>query len=384
MVVCAGVRFAGRFMKIAIVGAGWYGCHLAAFLRQIGFDVALFERGAEVFTGASGKNQNRLHLGFHYARDHTTRFQSRDGFSRFIERYPNLSRPVTDNIYAVPQGDSLIDYRTYKAIMASSGIEFEELGEGHAAVAGLTRLAGRIDTDERIVDTGAAARFFRAYLDPVLRLGTRVRREDIREAADGVRIGGERFDYLIDATWGKLTRPEIDIFYEPTLLLYYETRRRDWAFTLVDGQLCSIYPTDVPGQVTLSSVPHTPLGHFTDIAAAEHALATLPAATIHEKRGLFEAQIRRYYPAFDESFTYVGPQLSMKTKPVGAEDNRACYVFRQGRVFCVMSGKIDTIFVAAERIISSIGQPDFGSGFGPGFGSVPTLLTGTPARVSAR
>lgn len=371
-------------MKIAIVGAGWYGCHLAAFLRQIGFDVALFERGAEVFTGASGKNQNRLHLGFHYARDHTTRFQSRDGFSRFIERYPNLSRPVTDNIYAVPQGDSLIDYRTYKAIMASSGIEFEELGEGHAAVAGLTRLAGRIDTEERIVDTGAAARFFRAYLDPVLRLGTRVRREDIREAADGVRIGGERFDYLIDATWGKLTRPEIDIFYEPTLLLYYETRRTDWAFTLVDGQLCSIYPTDVPGQVTLSSVPHTPLGHFTDIAAAEHALATLPAATIHEKRALFEAQIRRYYPAFDESFTYVGPQLSMKTKPVGAEDNRACYVFRQGRVFCVMSGKIDTIFVAAERIISSIGQPDFGSGFGPGFGSVPTLLTGTPARVSAR
>ena len=42
------------------------------------------------------------------------------------------------------------------------------------------------------------------------------------------------------------------------------------------------------------------------------------------------------------------------------------------------------VVVAAERIISSIGQPDFGSGFGPGFGSVPTLLTGTPARVSAR
>lgn len=31
-----------------------------------------------------------------------------------------------------------------------------------------------------------------------------------------------------------------------------------------------------------------------------------------------------------------------------------CFVFKQGRVFSVMSGKIDTIFFAAERILSLI------------------------------
>lgn len=46
-----------------------------------------------------------------------------------------------------------------------------------------------------------------------------------------------------------------------------------------------------------------------------------------------------------------GPQLAIKTKPVGAYDDRSCQVVRRGRVFSVMSGKIDTIFFAMERIL---------------------------------
>lgn len=180
---------------------------------------------------------------------------------------------------------------------------------------------------------------------------------DLSVHDDYVEVLGERFDYLIDATWGKLTKPDIDVYYEPTLLLYYRSKRPGWALTMVDGPLCSIYPTDDPDIVTLSSVPHTPLGQFDTIEAAEGFLTTVDEELIAAKRKLFEAQIRAYCPSFSDQFTYEGPQLSMKTKPVGAEDNRACYVFQQGRVFNVMSGKIDTIFVAAERIISNIGLP---------------------------
>lgn len=346
-------------MKIAIVGAGWYGCHLATFLRQIGFDVRVFDRANTVFTGASGKNQNRLHLGFHYARDYTTRFQSRDGFSRFVERYPALSSPITSNLYAVPKGDSLIDFRTYKAIMASSGVEFDEVDRTKPEVQNLRRIAGLIKTDERVVETSRSALFFADNLSSVLQLNTPVSLDDIAVHDDSVDVFGERFDYLIDATWGKLTKPDIDVFYEPTLLLYYRTTRVDWALTMVDGPLCSIYPTDDPHIVTLSSVPHTPLGTFDDIAAAEGFLDSVNEDLISTKRAKFEAQIAAYCPEFLDVFSYEGPQLSMKTKPIGAEDNRACFVFRHGRVFNVMSGKIDTVFVAAERIISSIGQAAF-------------------------
>src|SRR6185437_1524824 len=96
-------------LRIGIIGAGWYGCHIALSLKALGFDVSVFERNNDILSEASGNNQFRLHQGFHYPRHHATRVQSRDGFMRFIERYPRLSREVPENIYAVPKEDSLID-----------------------------------------------------------------------------------------------------------------------------------------------------------------------------------------------------------------------------------------------------------------------------------
>jgi hypothetical protein len=71
-------------------GAGWYGCHIAASLQALGFKFDVFEASNQVLDAASGNNQFRLHIGFHYPRHHGTRIQSRDGFQRFIERYPSL------------------------------------------------------------------------------------------------------------------------------------------------------------------------------------------------------------------------------------------------------------------------------------------------------
>ena len=67
-----------------------------------------------------------------------------------------------------------------------------------------------------------------------------------------------------------------------------------------------------------------------------------------------QEQITRYVPNFHDVFRFVGPQLSIKTKPIGRFDDRSCYVFKNGRVFSVMSGKIDTIFFAVDRILSLI------------------------------
>jgi hypothetical protein len=50
----------------------------------------------------------------------------------------------------------------------------------------------------------------------------------------------------------------------------------------------------------------------------------------------------------------MGIQLAVKTKPIGSFDDRSCHVYREGRKFVVMSGKIDTIFFATERILSMI------------------------------
>lgn len=346
--------------SIAIIGAGWYGCHIGMSLRAIGFDVTVFDRHPRPLHEASGNNQFRLHQGFHYPRHHGTRVQSRDGFLRFQERYPNLSREIGENIYAVPREDSLIDFSTYRLIMTASGIDFRETRETSI---GLRGVDGLMLVGERVLLIDQARRYFAEHLGDSLVLGHEV--QSVESLPDRVMVDGKRFDLLVDATWGHQHAVPMRFFYEPTILLYYEAETEFPAVTFVDGPLCSIYPTEDPSLYTLSSVPHTPLGRAETPAAARAIRDGVDGETVAAKVAAMQEQIERYIPDFAGHFRFVGPQFAIKTKPIGRFDDRSCYVFRKGRMFHVMSGKIDTIFFAVERILSFIesGQVDNGTSF---------------------
>jgi len=97
-------------LNIAIVGAGWYGCHLALSLLQAGHEVTLFEATDSTISGASRKNQNRLHLGFHYPRNYPTREQSRDGFEWFQEHYSHLVETIDTICTLLPAKVAIFDF----------------------------------------------------------------------------------------------------------------------------------------------------------------------------------------------------------------------------------------------------------------------------------
>lgn len=350
-------------MKIGIIGAGWYGCHLASVLDNLGFSVQLFDRESSVLRRASGNNQYRLHMGFHYARHHGTRIQSFVGFQRFIERYPGLSLPVENNIYAVPNYRSLIDYQTYKLIMVSSGLKFIDLEDNPND---LVDLEGCMSTPERVVLQEKARDYFSQRLNAVLRLDTTI--SSLRNSETGVDLDGERFDYVIDATWGHLSSLPIEVLYEPTLLLYYETAHAFPAVTLVDGPLGSVYPTDQQNLFTLSSVPFTPLGQYATAGEARHALDNVSADVVAHKRAAMEEQISLNVPMFRDVFRFAGIQTSIKTKPVGMVDDRSCHIFQDRRIISVLSGKIDSIFYAAERVLSILELDHSGESGTPGIG----------------
>jgi NAD(P)-binding Rossmann-like domain len=340
-------------INVAVAGAGWYGCHIASALKSQGVEVVVFEKNGDLFSEASGNNQFRLHLGLHYARSAATRHQSRDGYHRFVERYPRLSRPVTDNIYLVPRFESLLDFETYFSIMLASGIAIDRVPLDTMPFLNAAALEGAIRCDERVILTTKAREHFRAKLDGSVRLGEPI--EVFSHTASGLVVNGRSFDLLIDATWGAL-RPARDVYFEPTLLLYYSYRGTGTfpAITLVDGPLASIYPTEWPGMYTLSSVCHTPLARCVSKAEAYSVLARFDSEQVEAKRKLMEDEIRRYVPAFGDLFAFEQPQLAIKTKPHGKSDNRACVVDCQERVISVQSGKIDTIFFATDRILGQV------------------------------
>ena len=54
-------------MKIAIIGAGFFGATIALKLSKK-HTVDLFEKEKDILNGASKINQFRFHMGFHYPR----------------------------------------------------------------------------------------------------------------------------------------------------------------------------------------------------------------------------------------------------------------------------------------------------------------------------
>ena len=136
-------------MKLRMIGGGWYGCHLALSLLNDGHQVTLFERGYKLFSGASGANQSRLHRGFHYCRDAQTRLESQHSFGEFMASdYGDLTHSVRTNTYCIANDVSLIDWTTYRQVMAASGNEFLCI---NPADYGLFGIEGAMLTGERLI-----------------------------------------------------------------------------------------------------------------------------------------------------------------------------------------------------------------------------------------
>jgi hypothetical protein len=337
--------------SIAIVGAGWYGCHLTNFLSKLSFDVTLYEMADQIFNGASGSNQNRLHQGYHYPRSHRTRTQSRDGYIRFIERYPMLSKRIEKNYYIIPHYRSNMDFQTYKIIMASAGLEFRDVTDN---VEFLTDVEGVLQCEERLILTETAKHYFQEKLSGSLVLNRRVSPDEAQKR----NIDGKQFDYVIDCTWGTLTDIERPIFYEKSLLLNYKRKANssfDTALTFVDGELFSLFPTEQPDIYTLTHVLHTPISQG---PKADKQNVLVDDGLVYSKRQKMESDILHYYSSFLDEFEYVGYDVSTKTKLQDSSDDRSCYVEQHNNVITVLSGKIDTVFYASEQILSILVQSE--------------------------
>ena len=105
---------------------------------------------------------------------------------------------------------------------------------------------------------------------------------------------------------------------------------------------------------TLSSVQHTPIGQYENSKEALNDIKNIGKEKIEAKKSAMEAQLTKYYPSFLDEYEYTEPQLCVKTKPRGQDDDRSCYVKKYGRVIKCLSGKIDNIFYAASEVLAMI------------------------------
>ena len=84
--------------RIAILGAGIFGCTLALILSRK-FDVTIFEKRKDIMNEASKMNQFRFHLGYHYPRSQKTIKEIQKDYKGFLKFYGSDVYGITQNYY---------------------------------------------------------------------------------------------------------------------------------------------------------------------------------------------------------------------------------------------------------------------------------------------
>lgn len=325
---------------IHIIGSGWYGCHIAQTLRARGYDVEIWEKADAAFSGASSKNQNRLHLGFHYPRSFATRQQSRQGFDKFIAQYGGLTEAVPKNHYGVAR-QSLIDGPTYKAIFSFENYDFNVLNETEGGYKNLDLL---ISTPERLIRHDLAVQYWSSLNLPIhTESEVFLNSNAVLFSSSGKRISAAK-DFVIDCSWGGISSGEG--FYQQffiTFIIQIDTYIDFGAFTLMDGQFFSIFPYGDP-EDKLYTLTHVKYG-----------VLNLAQISDTEKSEAFAATLLdiKHYLSIDLSrVILVDSFVSRKLKPVSYSDSRdvSVDINKEYNFARVYSGKIDTVFHAVAEL----------------------------------
>lgn len=308
-------------MKIAIIGAGWVGCHLANNLRQNN-DITLYEKD-EVFSGSSFYNQNRLHLGYHYSRSFNTRNLCKNTFTQFYNDYFFIIENVKKNIYSVPINDSLIDFNTYLKI-------FEDFNTHKIVeVKNLKHIEGSILVEEKYINPIKSKKFFQENLLDLIVY------DEISE--NNVSALKKDFDLIINATNNNFLSIKDDTFSENCIVLLYEKVKDSEfdALTLVDGKLMSIYPYDLNSNLySLTDVEFTPQGNL----------------SIEVLKSKMENKVLKYYDNFLNDFKYHSYVKSIKYKLKNLSDTRIPLITQTENIINCFTGKIQGIYFIEDYI----------------------------------
>ena len=336
-------------MKIAIIGAGWFGCLIADELIKNNKKVLIYEKEKDIFQNASGNNQNRLHLGFHYPRSEKTILQSKDGFEEFKKKLGNFCRVIPKNYYFISQDNrTKLDFEEYKSVLRNVNLDFEELKSNEYNF--LNKIAGGINCQEELILFKKAKKYFKNKLKDNILYNSEIK--EITKVKNKFKIYEKLFDVVINCSWMQYSNNQNKNYtYEYCLMLKYETEKVNHpAITIMDGPFFTLYPWDEKKAFGLYSVEKSRIDSDKNFNKLKTRVKKITKYKLLEQRKLIESEFSEYYPKFKQEFAFKDYLKSFRTIIKNKNDSRVSYVKNNKNFINVFSGKIDHVFYALKEV----------------------------------
>ena len=337
--------------KIAIIGAGWFGCHIGHMLNKNNFNVEIFEKENDIFQNASGNNTNRLHLGFHYPRSYSTRKMSFDGYKKFLSQYPNLSKPLKNNIYVIAKSKlNKMSPKLYEKAMLKSDLKFSILDSKKTD---LINTVKTFNTNERGIDHLKAKTFFKKKLKKNIFFKKDIR--SIKKINNKYMIDNKLFDFVINCSYQQSFKlKNLDVTYEHCLFSLYKPKNKNHkSYTIMDGPFYTLLRWN-KDLFSLYSVKDSRILTSKNFDKAKESFKKLSTKKENQAKEKILKGFLKFYPKFINNFKFVKNLYSIRTIIKNKKDARICIVKNNDNFINILSGKIDHIFYAYDEVLKCI------------------------------
>lgn len=342
----------------AVIGAGFYGCHVALALREAGFGkVLIVEREGGLMRRASYVNQARVHNGYHYPRSRQTALSSRNNFARFVEEHRFAVEDGVEMIYAIAR-QSRVSADQFARFCQEIGAACVESGPDVVSIFDEGTIEACFSVEEYAFDAVALADDLRRRLDAAgidLALGVSARVGGHGESYVDLETsaGPIRADYVLNCTYGDLDAvglplaltlkkeiAEIALIRPPDVLA-------GRAVTVMDGPFFSTMPFPALDCYSLTHVRYTPHQSWIGPVAPD-----LPRVSSRGEMMVRDAA--RYIPKMRD-VSLIGSLYEIKAILVNNEENDGRPILFEessinDRIISILGSKIDNIYEIVEII----------------------------------
>ena len=374
--------------KIAIVGCGWNGAHLALLLAKQGYEVTVFEAAADIFKKNSGTFGLRNHMGMHYPRSDITRQECLKTYDEFAATYPELMNDHPHSIYGLgvegsdAQGKSPQVSAEYFTSLAAEDPHRRRVMQNPAEF-GHDKLKVALDMPEKTIAVGRKLRtYFKDRLKKAnveVKVNTRV--DSIQRNAAGkmvVSANGEEheFDQVINATAYNMTSTNekplfgMQMVYQAFLGFAYEDTQEKQKGKVVplivmDGMYpCLMYYNDGEpkenSHYLLYHAKYTPLASCATAKEAEERLAEMlrNPELLNELERLSREHFEKFYPGFSQRFKLIGHKEGVIGKIKTSKEFRSAITFQdKAGIIHVIAGKVQQCITIGKEVLKLI-QPE--------------------------
>ncbi len=238
--------------RVLIIGAGIFGTTIAIELKKRNIECILVEKNEDIFTGASGNNTGRVHLGYHYPRDMETALQSFQNAKKFSERFKEaILEKVPNNYFIVKDEKNHTRSSEFEDFCKIVGLPLRRLTLGEVENTGvkLNKVEVGFQTWEELCDLSILSALIKneikEYMIPVF-FGHNIK--SILQVDRLYEASSEKATFIAEKvvvctymqSVGEWKFSEFN--YEKTLVPIINVKLPKMGNTLLDGPFCSVLP----------------------------------------------------------------------------------------------------------------------------------------------